>query len=380
MSKMQSKWRGRLGIALVSLAVLIGLFLAVAVWGRFYKRNMQSVASKPASKMLNIATERKIERYVDSKYRLCFVRFDTDFERQPTGVESIDRAAGVIVGTRPDRPLTKVNPSLAMIIDGPEELHIQGTFSEVKSLNSSFGALGHVDRSITIRPDHGGDEAFRRLGVFLLIRSEISQFPDRPSLLLLAACRPQEGLEILDSEFLGPFADEDIPLVAELAAMLTAEPPDKMGPERARALLGSSNPWLVWLGLSRLYAPKAVTKDDFEKVLESRPVEDVPLILPDMWTALTFTGKAEDLTQAVIDSIRMPGRQQAVLEFYVKNESWFTDLPDFHGIRKAAKEYRQSIADKPDKQEVVRLLDSLLAIKRRVFAGGGKIVTEDDDK
>ncbi len=75
----------------------------------------------------------------------------------------------------------------------------------------------------------------------------------------------------------------------------------------------------------------------------------------------------------------MPDRQRAVLEFLLEGrQSIFVYLPDRRAVRKAAREYRDTIANQPDKEEIVRLLDALVAKKILMDDGTGKIIETDE--
>jgi hypothetical protein len=284
---------------------------------------------------------RRLQDAAWTRQRFSVVRFVPDAEGQPSDTGDLQPSATRIRGVGFGRS---------------DVLDIRGTFSEVKDLQFGFKDLGHVKQPVPVTANGGGPNYYR-LCVLLLAQ------PDQPVLAL--AVSENRSTSITNAHLFGPLTDSDPELLAELMPWLQ-KPRDGVAKEEAESLLSSPNPWLVWLGLQRLEAQKALRTAHFRGVIERRPAAEAEFICQTMvWAASELVVRV-DLMETLEAVLRLPGKQVPMLRYLARdikiNSRDLRRNIDVPRLKRWANSYREEIADDPLKEELVEALDQLLNI------------------
>ncbi len=257
---------------------------------------------------------------------------------------------------------------------GAQQIWIGGTFTLIADLNHPFFSnWGLVKDSVNVDARRR-DKNYRRLAALLPYgrgtepRSPTARLPVDPVTVL--AVMPRSARTAVDGNFIGPLTEGDVDNLPGLVQLLTKEAVGKMTTRRAEELLGSSNPWVAWLGLARLSELKALRTEHFNRAIRCRVPEDAKAVVLEI-EGVGFMNQTMrvDLSQQLVGLGATPAMQEATLRAVVEWVQGRRESPggsthpiDFPAMKQAARDHRKKVKDDPAYRGVVRQLDALISL------------------
>jgi len=214
-------------------------------------------------------------------------------------------------------PLTSV-----MIDSGKgQQLRVKGTLSSVAILYGDPPKLGSVDKRVPV----AARSLWTRYRPFMTII--IKEMKEPVSMLVF--WKDARG-DVLDGEFIGPLTAEDVQMVNDFKKVIEKLSLPKLSTEEARALLMSTNPLAIFLGVYKLEERDAVTDKDFFQAIKSMPAgyseSTMIYLLRQHLRGATSAEKRDALTSAIIKAFEKspPEKKKEILRAV---NTFATELP-----------------------------------------------------
>lgn len=259
-----------------------------------------------------------------------------------------------------------------------EIMKIQGKFTVVSDLHRRLPRWGHVSVEVKVSRS-GSGKRFRE--VYSLLAARRTSGP-----VTMLVIESDTTTSPRDASYYGPLTSGDCRSLSEFFDLVHKEHPDAMSKDAASALLQSPNPWVAWLGLTRLKRLKELGPKHFVIASRSRAASNMPTVVGEIFqqtwgdtdsNALETLHFAQSLRKNGPDALLFKEttaeKQEEALKAlvsYIKNnrpavQEIYLDVNEL-GI--AARRHRAQLLHNGERVEVVGQLESLLIELHRVVA------------
>lgn len=296
------------------------------------------------------------------------VSFLTDFIEMPTADArerrpALQFVAPPLVERPPDNimvPATALCHGFDFRIGAQDYLRIQGDFTWEKTLRGPCPSVKHMNERRVVDTRWSGDEKYNTLKELIPIG-----YPYSKKSSLFLAVTPANSRSILDSYFIS-LQPGEVNLIVELMPGLCREASGRLTLRESEELLGSLNPWKVWLALCSLNKRGTLTPSYFGRAFKRLPSRtDLTLVFLFLNGEPLVSFIHKILEQVLITNPKA-ARIQGILTICGDllsghNRSELGSRQDHLAFRGFMGRYRRMISSDPSMRDVLERIDWILA-------------------